>query len=124
MRRSSNRGCDIRDACSFCPASLSSRRPMSVLCDTRRKDKGGRSLSRPSGFWPLASGLSGLNDFLHLILPLVLRLNTLDHPLRCVLSLELRVKELLHLHRDVLLIGAALRIVDVVVVVDQVRFLA
>jgi hypothetical protein len=55
-----------------------------------------------------------------LIAALVLRRDALGHPLRRRLAHELVVEELLHAHRDVLLISPTRRVVDVVVVVDEV----
>ena len=49
--------------------------------------------------------------------------NALHHPVRRRRALQLVVEELLHPHRDVLLVGAAGRVVHVVVVVDQVHLL-
>src|ERR1051325_8385231 len=50
--------------------------------------------------------------------------NAMHHPIRRRRSLQLVVEELLHAVRDVLLIRAALRIVDVTVVADEVHLLA
>src|SRR3954447_21136136 len=94
------------------------------LCERHRNASGRKNTGESSSLLSLRPNRrrASLHGRTHLIASFHLIWYTVNHPIRLRIAPQMVIEELLHSHRDVLLIRALRRIVDIVIVIDEIHF--